>query len=128
MSQHTITVGELLTRWGEAYRAAHPPLTPEQQAQRDAEILAHFFDRARTHLDDQNLSACRLCLTRRPRTRPDDPRYYAPDECVNVRKPWHHPLGWNPKENRRAERRHRRRVRKGRVAQTPALPAAEGTR
>lgn len=123
MTQRRLTIDELLTRAGELIRAARPMPSPEEleRARRDT------YDRLATEsiaeLDAAGAVACTLCLTRRPRVRPDEPHYYSYEQCVNVRKPWHYRHVWHSrKKDARERRRHVRRVRKGRLPQTPATP------
>ena len=64
---------------------------------------------------------CCLCHQRRARKRPDEPYYYPSDECENVRQLWHyHRTFRSRKVDDRERRRHRRRLRKGRVIRVTA--------
>ena len=116
----TRPVDELLAKWGEAVRARIPQRTPEE-AERDlAASRARLAAGMKAQLDDENAVACSICLTRRPRVRDDEPLYYPAAECVNVRKPWHYHRTWkSPSADKREARRHRRRLRKGRVPASP---------
>ena len=112
----TRPVDELLTNWGEAVRARLPQRTPEEAKRDLEESRARLAADWKALLDAENVVACALCLTRRPRSRPDEPLHYPATECVNVREPWHYYRTWKSrKADLREARRHRRRLRKGRV-------------
>lgn len=115
------TVDELLKLWGEAVRARFPQRTPEEEARDLAASRARIAAEWKVQLDAENAVACALCLTRRPRVRDDEPLHYPAAECVNVRKPWHYYRKWTSRSaDQREARRHRRRLRKGRLPQTPS--------
>ncbi|MEW1922217.1 hypothetical protein [Streptomyces sp. NPDC088360] len=122
MTEQTLNIDELLTKWGEAYRAALPQLTPEEKAQREREFWDRLNTTINTRLDAANITICRLCHRERPR-QPGEPRYYPSIECRNVRQPWHYHRDWtrgpNQKEKQREARRHRRRIRRGRLPRVP---------
>ncbi|MFF1693085.1 hypothetical protein ACFVXC_05585 [Streptomyces sp. NPDC058257] len=124
MTQQAPSIDELLTKWGEAYRASLPQWTPEEEALYWRDYNARFYAKVHAELDAANVVICCLCHARRPRKSPDGPRYYASGECENVRQPWHYHRDWtvgaNQKNQRREARRHQRRLRKGRLPHVPA--------
>ncbi|MGW5820597.1 hypothetical protein [Streptomyces noursei] len=116
MTQPRLSIDELLRRVGEAYRASLPQLTPEEQERQDQESRDRLARKILGRLDEVNAVACCLCHRQRPRTRADEPYYYPGNECENVRQPWHyHRTFRSRKADAREARRHRRRLRKGRV-------------
>ncbi|MFJ4739112.1 hypothetical protein [Streptomyces sp. NPDC088775] len=122
MPEQTLTIAELLTRVGKAYRASLPQYTPEEKAQRTRDFLDRVMAKANARLDAANIVVCCLCHRERPR-QPGEPRYYPSIECANVREPWHYHRDWtrgaNQKKKRREARRHRRRIRRGRLPRVP---------
>ncbi|MFV0135540.1 hypothetical protein ACLGIH_20350 [Streptomyces sp. HMX87] len=125
MTQPRRSSDELLAEAGRLYRASLPQRTPEE-AERDREASwARLSAQWKADLDAENAVACTLCLTRRPRIRDDEPLYCLAEECVNARKPWHYHRVWNSKTaDQREKRRHRRRLRRGRLPQTPSAEGA----
>ncbi|MET8342500.1 hypothetical protein [Streptomyces microflavus] len=119
MTQPTLSIDELLTNLGEAYRASLPQRTPEEEAEYHQDFMNRLARKVHERLDAANVVICCLCHKERPRRSPDEPYYYASGECANVRQPWHYHRDWtvgaNQKNRRREARRHRRRLRKGRV-------------
>lgn len=115
----------MLAEMGRLFRASLPQRSPEEE-QRD---LARRYDLLaadwKAELDAAGVVACTLCLTRRPRVRDDEPLYHPAAECVNVRKPWHYHRAWKGRSaDQREKRRHRRRIRRGRLPQTPTTDGA----
>ena len=112
MTQPTPSIDELLTN-DKAYPVC-PPQTPDGvRPSNPRDLLAREIQ---TRLDAAGTVACCLCHHQRPRKRPDEPYYYLSDECKNVRQPWHyHRTFRSKKADDREGRRHRRRLRKGRV-------------
>lgn len=117
-------VDRRLNQLAELYRSLHPEQTPEETAREHRESRDRLASRANGFLDAADLVACVICHHRRPRRYFCEPRYYPASECLNVRKPWHHHYTWNKTIDKREGRRHRRRVRKGRLPH--ARPASGG--
>lgn len=116
MTQTRLSIDELLAEAGRLYRASLPQRSPEEEKRDREESWARFSASWKAILDAENAVACSLCLTRRPRVRDGEPLHYPAEECVNVREPWHYRRTWKSrKTDQREARRHRRRLRKGRV-------------
>lgn len=124
----TSRVEEMLTRQGKLYRALLPQQTPEETEREHRDFMDRLRRTTDAVLDAAESAACALCHQLRPRE-PGEPRYYPPEECVNVRQPWHYHRDWtrgtNQRKKQREARRHRRRVRRGRLPRT--RPASGGT-
>ncbi|WP_328749354.1 MULTISPECIES: hypothetical protein [unclassified Streptomyces] len=95
MTQQTLSIDELLTNWGKAYRASLPQLTPEEEAQRYQESRNRLAAAICTRLDANGAVACGLCHKERPRTDAEEPYYYPSDECENAGEPWHYHRDWS---------------------------------
>lgn len=120
MTQPNLGVEELLTAYGELWRASMPQLTREEEEARCQRTLDRLTATMNAKLDADGVVICCLCHRPRPRRLFCEPRYYPAGQCLNVRKPWHYHRIWgNPKANRREERRHRRRIRKGALPRVP---------
>ncbi|MEV8399271.1 hypothetical protein [Streptomyces niveus] len=120
MTQSTLSIDELLTKMGQAYRASLPQWTPEEEAAYHQDFMNRLMAETNARLDAANIAICCLCHRERPR-QPGGPRYYPSIECADVRKPWHYHRVWGSRRaDAREARRHRRRVRKGRLPRVPA--------
>ncbi|MFC4498485.1 MULTISPECIES: hypothetical protein [Streptomyces] len=121
MTQPTLNIDELLTRMGELYRASLPQRSPEEEEAYWRDYNARFYAKVHADLDTRKVVICCLCHNERPRISPDEPYYYRSSQCENVRQPWHyHRTFRSRKADAREARRHRRRLRKGRVVRTSA--------
>ncbi|WNI17664.1 hypothetical protein [Actinacidiphila sp. ITFR-21] len=121
MTQPTVRIDELLTKWGEAYRASLPQRTPEEVEADWQEFDDRFYGRVQERLDAAGVVICCLCHRERPRSSPDEPYWYPAEECENVRKPWHYHRNFQSrKADAREARRHKRRLRRGRVRRQEA--------
>lgn len=95
--------------------------TPEESEQHIAAIWGRYMAEFRAMLDEGNAVACRRCLMPRPRVSAAESHFYSANECANVRHPDHYNSDVGGKKALlRERRRHRRRIRKGRLPQTPA--------
>lgn len=115
-SRPALTVAEMMTRQAEPYNTWQASLTPAEKAAWDEDFMERLTRRIVADLKATNATACALCGRRRPRVTTDEPTLYAPIQCASIREPWHYPRAWSKRpSDLREGRRHRRRVRKGRL-------------
>lgn len=94
---------------------------PEIEAEYWRDFDARFEAKTHAILDAENVVICANCHMKRPRQSPEESYYYPADQCVNVRNPWHYHRVWTSwAADQRERRRHKRRLRKGRVHRVPA--------
>ncbi|MGW1261234.1 hypothetical protein ACWD7Y_04635 [Streptomyces drozdowiczii] len=118
MTQPNLSIDELLTKWGEAYRASLPQRTPEEEAEHTRDFMNRLAVKIQARLDAANAVACALCHNERPRVSPDEPYHYPADECPRRVRIWHYHRTWNPDTDRESARRHALALgrRRGRVS------------
>lgn len=127
MTQPPRTVDEMLTELGTRYRAYLDRVCPPERQQQRAESLRTTLQQEiADDLNATNTVVCCLCLTKRPRRDALEAYTYPADQCVNVRKPWHYHRAWTSRAaDQRARRRHRRRIRRGRLPHAPAASTGQ---
>lgn len=121
MTQPTLSIDELLTKWGEAYRASLPQLTPEEEESYWRDFDNRFYAKVYERLDTANVVICALCHNERPRVSLDEPYHYPADQCPKKVRLWHYHRVWDPEIDRESARKHalalaRRRGRVHRVS------------
>lgn len=89
MTTESKSIDDLLSQLGQAYRAAHPPLSDEEAAEHARSYQERLARRAGAYLDARNESACHLCNARRPRGKGEG-RSHDCTTCPNVRAFWHY--------------------------------------